>query len=256
MSSSRRASSAAPAVPTTCNTLTSIVPTAANAGYYAGIVSERAILRRLVDAGTRIVQLGYAGEGDATDNRQTTPRPRSTRSPDPRPPKTTSPCRSPSMPPSRRSRPPAGRDGSLTGVPTGFKELDELTNGLHGGQMIVVAARPAMGKSSLALDFARSASIGHNLPSVFFSLEMGKSEIAMRLLSAAEGAIPLQNMRKGKPRPARLDHRRRDPRPHQRRPALHRRQPEHDARRDPCQVPSTQAAEGPAQWSSSTTCSS
>ena len=90
----------------------------------------------------------------------------------------------------------SGRDGSMTGVPTGFKELDELTNGLHGGQMIVVAARPAMGKSTLALDFARSASIGHNIPSVFFSLEMGKSEIAMRLLSA-EGQIPLQNMRKG-----------------------------------------------------------
>lgn len=89
-----------------------------------------------------------------------------------------------------------GRDGSMTGIPTGFKELDELTNGLHGGQMIVVAARPAMGKSTLALDFARAASIGHDFPSIFFSLEMGKSEIAMRLLSA-EGGIPLQNMRKG-----------------------------------------------------------
>jgi len=84
----------------------------------------------------------------------------------------------------------------MTGIPTGFRELDELTNGLHGGQMIVVAARPAMGKSTLALDFARAASIGHDFPSIFFSLEMGKSEIAMRLLSA-EGAIPLQNMRKG-----------------------------------------------------------
>ena len=89
-----------------------------------------------------------------------------------------------------------GRDGQMTGVPTGFAELDDLTNGLHGGQMIVVAARPAMGKSTLALDFARASAIKNNQPTIFFSLEMGRSEIAMRLLSA-EGAIPLQNMRKG-----------------------------------------------------------
>lgn len=90
----------------------------------------------------------------------------------------------------------SGRDGTMTGIPTGFKELDDLTNGLHAGQMIIIAARPAMGKSTLALDFARAASIANDEPSIFFSLEMGKSEIAMRLLSA-EGAIPLQNMRKG-----------------------------------------------------------
>jgi replicative DNA helicase len=89
-----------------------------------------------------------------------------------------------------------GRDGMMTGIPTGFAQLDELTNGLHGGQMIVVAARPAMGKSTLALDFARAAAIKHDMPTIFFSLEMGRSEIAMRLMSA-EGAIPLQNMRKG-----------------------------------------------------------
>src|SRR5699024_3470975 len=79
-------------------------------------------------------------------------------------------------------------------VPTGFKDLDELTNGLHAGQMIVVAARPAMGKSTLALDFARASAIKHDQPAIFFSLEMGKTEIAMRLLSA-ERQIPLQNVR-------------------------------------------------------------
>ena len=62
--------------------------------------------------------------------------------------------------------------------------------------MIVIAARPAMGKSTLGLDFARSAAIKHKLPSVVFSLEMGRSEITMRLLSA-EAGIPLQHMRKG-----------------------------------------------------------
>ena len=89
-----------------------------------------------------------------------------------------------------------GQDGQLTGVPSGFADLDALTNGFHNGQLILVAARPALGKSTLALDFARAASIRHNLPSIVFSLEMGKAEIAMRLLSA-ETSIPLQKMRKG-----------------------------------------------------------
>ena len=88
------------------------------------------------------------------------------------------------------------KDGQMSGVPTGFADLDELTNGFHGGQLIIVAARPALGKSTLALDFARSASIHHDMPSIFFSLEMGRSEIAMRLL-AAEASVPLQSMRKG-----------------------------------------------------------
>ena len=78
----------------------------------------------------------------------------------------------------------ASRGGVLAGVPTGFADLDALTNGLHAGQMIVVAARPAIGKSTLGLDLARSASIKHGLTSVIFSLEMSRNEIAMRLLSA------------------------------------------------------------------------
>ncbi|GMA29010.1 hypothetical protein GCM10025874_22630 [Arenivirga flava] len=89
-----------------------------------------------------------------------------------------------------------GRDGQMTGVPTGFAELDALTNGLHPGQLILIAARPALGKSTLALDFARAAAIKHGQAAVFFSLEMGRSEIAMRLMSA-EASVPLQNMRKG-----------------------------------------------------------
>ena len=64
------------------------------------------------------------------------------------------------------------RDAGLYGVPTGFADLDELTNGLHAGQMIIVAARPAVGKSTFALDLCRAASIQNNLTSVFFSLEM------------------------------------------------------------------------------------
>ena len=178
------------------HTLTAIVPTAANAGYYAGIVKERALLRRLVDAGTRIVQMGYQGEGDAADlvnNAQAEIYSvTGTETKEDYVPLTD--ALGAAMEEIEAAQ---GRDGSMTGVPTGFAELDELTNGLHGGQMIVIAARPAMGKSTLALDFARAAAVGSDMPTIFFSLEMGRAEIAMRMLSA-EGGIMLQSLRKGK----------------------------------------------------------
>jgi replicative DNA helicase len=177
------------------HTLTSIVPTAANAGYYASIVSERALLRRLVDAGTRIVQMGYSGQGEALDlvnNAQAEIYS-----------VTGSEAAEDYVPLTiavdaavEEIEAARGRDGQMTGIPTGFSGLDQLTNGLHPGQMIIIAARPAMGKSTLALDFARAAAIKHDMPTIFFSLEMGRSEIAMRLMSA-EGSIPLQAMRKG-----------------------------------------------------------
>src|SRR5580698_4664678 len=132
------------------HTLIASVPTAANAGYYARIVRERAILRRLVEVGTRIVQLGYTGDGDANDlldraeaevygvaERRV--------SEDYLP-------LSEIMPGALDEIEAIGsRGGGLTGVPTGFAGLDALTNGLHPGQMIVIAARPALGKA-LALD--------------------------------------------------------------------------------------------------------
>jgi replicative DNA helicase len=91
----------------------------------------------------------------------------------------------------------AGHDGSLSGAPTGFADLDSLTNGLHPGQLIVLAARPGIGKSTAALDFARATSIKHGMASVVFSLEMSRIEITMRLLSA-EARVHLQNMRNGR----------------------------------------------------------
>jgi replicative DNA helicase len=91
----------------------------------------------------------------------------------------------------------ASRGGLSLGVPTGFHDLDELTNGLHAGQMIIVAARPGVGKSTLAMDFLRSCSIKHHMTSAMFSLEMSKTEIVMRLLSA-EAKIKLGDMRSGK----------------------------------------------------------
>lgn len=88
------------------------------------------------------------------------------------------------------------QDGT-TGLPTGFTDLDAKTSGLHPGQMVVLAARPGGGKSTLGLDFCRSAAIKHNEPTLIFSLEMSRTEITMRLISA-ECRIPLQNLRTGK----------------------------------------------------------
>lgn len=87
-------------------------------------------------------------------------------------------------------------DDGVTGVPTGFITLDSLTNGLQPGQMIVVAARPGMGKSALAMDIARSCAIKHHIPAAFISLEMGIDELNMRLLSA-ESKVALHHLRMG-----------------------------------------------------------
>ncbi len=177
------------------HSLTSIVPTAANAGFYAEIVAERAMLRRLVDAGTRIVQLGYDGTGEVVDlvnNAQAEIYAVAGGKEHDDYVALSDALESAT----KEIEQAAGRDGVLTGVPTGFRELDEVTNGLHGGQMIVIAARPAMGKSTLAIDFARSAAIRNKVSTVFFSLEMGKTEIAMRVLSA-EASLFLSKLRKG-----------------------------------------------------------
>jgi replicative DNA helicase len=90
----------------------------------------------------------------------------------------------------------SGRGSYLPGVPTGIRDLDALTGGLHPGQLVVIAARPAMGKSTLAFDFVRSASIAHDLPSAVFTLEAGRREVGMRILSA-EARVALHHMRSG-----------------------------------------------------------
>ena len=134
------------------HTLISTVPTAANAGYYAGIVAEKALLRRLVEAGTRVVQYGYAGAEGADVNEivdraqaeiyDVTER---------RTAEDFVPLEALLQPTMDEIDAIASNGGIARGVPTGFTELDELTNGLHAGQMIVIAARPGMGKA-LKLD--------------------------------------------------------------------------------------------------------
>ncbi|WP_239393606.1 DnaB-like helicase C-terminal domain-containing protein [Frankia sp. CiP3] len=90
-----------------------------------------------------------------------------------------------------------GHDGALTGVPTGFTDLDELTNGLHPGQLVIIGGRPGLGKSVLCLDFARAAAIKNGMTTALFSLEMPRTDLTFRLL-AAEARVPLQNIRTGR----------------------------------------------------------
>jgi replicative DNA helicase len=178
------------------HTLLASVPIAANAGWYAEIVREKAVLRRLVDASVRIGQMSYAGEGDVdtiVDRAQAEVYAVTER----RAAEDFKPLSELMQPTLDEMEAIESRGAGLSGVPTGFADLDDLTNGLHPGQLVIVAARPGVGKSTLALDLARAASIKNGLSSVIFSLEMSQLEITMRLLSA-EAGVPLSHIRGGR----------------------------------------------------------
>jgi replicative DNA helicase len=154
------------------HTLMNMVPTAANAAYYARIVSERAVLRRLVEAGTRVVQLGYGSGSGGRDvdeivdlAQQAVYEVTEKRVND-----DFAVLNDLLQPTLDEIESVGARDGVMTGIPTGFSDLDRLLNGLHGGQLIIVAGRPGLGKSTVSMDFARSASIRHNITSAIFSL--------------------------------------------------------------------------------------
>ncbi|MFQ2840221.1 replicative DNA helicase [Mycobacterium gordonae] len=142
------------------HTLISTVPTAANAGYYAGIVAEKALLRRLVEAGTRVVQYGYAG-ADGADVAEIVDRAQAEiyEVAERRTSEDFVPLEDLLQPTMDEIDAIASNGGISRGVPTGFTELDEVTNGLHAGQMIIVAARPGVGKA-LALNTPLPTPVG------------------------------------------------------------------------------------------------
>jgi replicative DNA helicase len=134
------------------HTLIATVPTAANASYYAEIVAEKATLRRLVEAGTRIVQLGYSG-AEGADINEVVDRAQSAiyEVTERRTTEDYVALEELLQPTMDEIDAIASRGGTSLGVPTGFVDLEAVTNGLHPGQMIIVAARPGIGKA-LALD--------------------------------------------------------------------------------------------------------
>ncbi|MDE0572158.1 replicative DNA helicase [Demequina sp. B12] len=178
------------------HTLISVVPSAASAGYYAKLVREQSILRRLVEAGTRIAGMGYDGDGSEIDAVVDGAQAEIFKVTERRNTQDYLSLGDVMEQTLEQVDAASSRDGEMLGVPTGFRDLDELTGGLQGGQMIVIAARPAVGKSTLGLDIARSASIHHNRASVIFSLEMSREEITKRMLSA-EASVKLSKLTKG-----------------------------------------------------------
>jgi replicative DNA helicase len=152
------------------------VPTAANAGYYGQIVAERAVLRRLVEAGTRIVQLGYQQGGGDVEEIVNAAQAEVYAVADKRGGEDYAALGDVLEQTLNEIEVASGRTDEMIGVPTGFIELDELTHGLHPGQMIVIAARPAVGKA-LALDTP--------LPTPTGWTTMGEVEVGDELLDAA-----------------------------------------------------------------------
>ena len=174
--------------------LTGLVPSAASARFYAKIVREKAILRRLIEVGTRIAQRGYDGEGEVTELVNTAQGEifavaDESVSKD-------YVTLNEALDQATREIEAIELNQGASGVRTGFRELDKLTHGLHAGQLVIIAARPGLGKSTLALDIAREVAINQKQAVAVFSLEMSSTEIAMRLISAETGVF-LNSMRGG-----------------------------------------------------------
>ncbi|MPZ71633.1 MAG: replicative DNA helicase [Nitriliruptorales bacterium] len=172
------------------------VPTAANALYYARIVAEHSLRRRLIDAGTVVTRLGYQPESgvdealDAAEQVVFDVAQRG-RTGDIQPIK---PLLHDSF--ELLERLSESKSG-ITGLPTGFVDFDDLTAGLQPGNLVIVAARPAMGKSTLVTNMASHVTVESRLPVAMFSLEMSAEELVMRLL-AAESRVNLEKLRTGR----------------------------------------------------------
>ncbi len=176
--------------------LTEQVPTAANAAYYARLVRDRSVLRHLIDAGTQVVQLGYESEGDVArtvDRAETLvfdlARDR-TRS-------EVESLKRLLHDSYEKLELLAKQRSEVTGLATGLDDFDRLTSGLQPQNLVIIAARPSMGKSGLALGIARYVAADLRRPVLFFSLEMSKVEIANRLLSS-EAKVDSGKLRTGR----------------------------------------------------------
>ncbi|MEU9946901.1 replicative DNA helicase [Streptomyces sp. NPDC047939] len=170
--------------------------TGATARHYAEIVHRKAVFRRLAAAAVTIAQTGFACEGtvdevlaEAKGLIATVAEGASSSD------KHDFVLPSDALADVLEYIEQARTDG-ISGLATGFADLDALTQGLHPGQLIVIAGRPGMGKSTLAMDIARNCSIKHGIPSAFISLEMPTRELMMRLISA-EARVGLQHLRGG-----------------------------------------------------------
>jgi replicative DNA helicase len=172
--------------------LTDQVPTPASAGHYAMIVSRAALRRRLISAAAEIMDTAYVSSddaetvADAAEQRIYDVARREDK-------EEIAMLRELVDQAMLDLETIQNRESAYTGLPTGFRDLDDLTSGLQPGNLIVIAARPGVGKSSLAMNMARNVSVDEH-PVAVFSLEMSRYEIGMRLL-CAEARVPWDRIR-------------------------------------------------------------
>lgn len=170
------------------------VPTGANVAYHAQIVADRALRRALIEAGTDIVRRGFEGEEESAallDQAEE----RIFRLSQRRGRHAYLPLRRVLTETFQRIE-ELYKNPGVTGIPSGFPELDRLTSGFQNADLTVIAARPSMGKTMFCLNIARHAALEAHVPSVLFSLEMSREQLALRLL-CAEANIDSQKIRRG-----------------------------------------------------------
>jgi len=179
--------------------LANSVPTAANVLYHAKIVEEKALLRQLINAATNIATLGYEGSEEVTgilDTAEKTILAVSSR----RLGGEFTPIKSIIFDAFTKIEQLYASKGSITGLSTGFKDLDRLTSGLQPSDLILIAARPSMGKTAFVLNIAQHIGIKEKKAVAFFSLEMSKEQLVQRML-CAESTIDSQRLRIGELEP-------------------------------------------------------
>lgn len=175
--------------------LIDVVPTAANVTYHAKIVRDKAVLRRLVEAATEIIQDVYEGNGDSSevlDNAEH----RVFQVAQLRRSEEFSRLKELIWPTMERIEQLQSGHGAVTGVPSGFTDLDRLTAGFQRADLVIIAARPSMGKTALVLNVVQHAAIEAKVGVAVFSLEMSKDALVQRLL-CSEGLVDAQRLRRG-----------------------------------------------------------
>lgn len=171
------------------------VPSSANLSYYLDIVQEKHLLRRMIQTCTGVVGRVYDFEGEVDALMDEVERD-ILRISESRVQSQTTTIKDLVKEAIKTIEDFHQRQGALTGVGTGFTDLDKMTSGLHGGEMVVIAARPSMGKTSLAMNIAEHAAIEQRLPVGVFSLEMTSESLVLRML-CSRSRVNLRNVREG-----------------------------------------------------------
>ena len=158
-----------------------------NVEEHAKIISEKAQLRRLIDAGNKIVGMTYAGEDEPTTILNKAEQMVLDVSGQTQSESSFAPISEIVLSNLDKLNALQQHDGAITGVPTGFKDVDHVFNGLQKSDLILVAARPAMGKTAFTLNIAQNVTMLYDKTVAFFSLEMGKEQLVARILSSVAG---------------------------------------------------------------------